>query len=212
MSIGTTVIVIIAAVLVIAAVFVALSRRPTLGGSNLRRRFGPEYDRTLARHDGDEAAATEELHERLRRHGDLKIRPLPAGAREQYTAQWAVIQEHFVESPAKAVAEADQLLARLVSERGYPAEEEYDEQVAALSVHQPRHVEAYRDTHSIARRAQDDQTSTEELRSSLLQARDLFEELVTAGPHTDGAPAHSRDAGKHRTGRFHLRAQHRGGA
>lgn len=212
MSIGTTIIVIVAAVLVIAAVIVALSRRPTLGGSNMRRHFGPEYDRTVARHDGDEAAATEELQKRLQRHGDLKPRPLPAGAREQYTAQWAVIQEHFVESPVKAVAEADQLLARLVSERGYPAEEEYDEQVAALSVHQPRHVEAYRDTHTIARRADGDQTSTEELRSSLLRARGLFEELVAAGSHPDGDPANSRDTAKHGAGRLNLRALHRGGA
>ncbi|MFG2351719.1 hypothetical protein [Streptomyces phaeochromogenes] len=56
-------------------------------------------------------------------------------ARCGYRAQWADVQEQFVESPQKAVTEADALLAGLARDRGFPDGEQFEEQFAALSVY-----------------------------------------------------------------------------
>ncbi|MER5971337.1 hypothetical protein ABT112_16630 [Streptomyces sp. NPDC002055] len=157
MSTGAIIILAVAAAVIVAL----LLAKPVLqsGGSGLRRRFGPEYDRAVARHDGDTKAAHKELSERLRRHGDLRVQPLAETAREQYVARWAGIQEQFVDSPAAAVTEADRLLGRLVRDRGFPADA-YDEQVDALSVHHAEQVGGYRRIHAAARRVTDGRTET----------------------------------------------------
>jgi hypothetical protein len=173
-------IVIVAAVAVVAAVLTLLSRRPQ-GGRTLRRRFGPEYDRAVARHDGDTKAAERDLAERVRQHGSLRERPLEPAAREEYVARWTAAQERFVDSPQEAVAEADQLLGELAGARGFPDGERYDEQFAALSVHHGPHVHGYRRVHRAARvRTPDDHSgNTEELREAMIEARVLFEDLVS---------------------------------
>ncbi|MEU9896047.1 hypothetical protein ACIBCS_01255 [Streptomyces phaeochromogenes] len=145
------------------------------GGRGLKRRFGPEYDRALARHDGDVRAAELELDERVRQHGSLRELPLSPEAREHYVTEWAAVQEQFVESPQKAVTEADALLARLAKDRGFPDSERFEEQVAALSVHHAYFVQGYRSMHRAAR----DQSGTEEMREAMVEARGLFEALVT---------------------------------
>ena len=127
-------IVIVAAVVVVAAAL-ALRARGGYGGRDLKRRFGPEYDRTLARHDGDAKAAERELTERVQRHGSLREKPLEPGRLEEFTARWTAVQEHFVDAPREAVAEADRLLAELAAVRGFPDGSHYEEQLAALSVH-----------------------------------------------------------------------------
>lgn len=172
-------IVIVAAVAVVAAALTLLARRPQ-GGRTLRRRFGPEYDRVVARHDGDARAAERDLAERVKRHGTLRQRPLDEAAREQYTARWTAAQERFVDSPQDAVAEADRLLAELAGERGFPDGERYDEQLEALSVHHGHRVHGYRRVHEAAyTRTPDDRAGTEELREAMIEARALFEELVS---------------------------------
>jgi hypothetical protein len=197
--------------------------RPGGTGSagGLRHRFGPEYDRTVARHGGDERAAREDLRERLKRHADLKARPLSAEQCEQYVARWTVIQERFVDSPAQAVSEADVLLARVLDDRGFHDED-------ALSVHHPRHMQGYREMRAAA--GAQTPPSTEELRAVLVQGRALFDDLIEAGPQdraartertadrteeADRADRTADEAGepKHRAAhRFHLRTPHRGGA
>ncbi|MFF3762680.1 hypothetical protein ACFYYR_01075 [Streptomyces sp. NPDC001922] len=218
MSTGAIIILAVAAAVIVAL----LLAKPVLqsSGSGLRRRFGPEYDRAVARHDGDTKAAHKELSERLRRHGDLRVQPLAEADREQYVARWAGIQEQFVDSPAAAVTEADRLLGRLIRDRGFPADA-YDEQVDALSVHHAEQVGGYRRIHAAARHVTDGRTETagrttepagpatatggrptetEELREALVGARALFEQLVTS---------HPRDhRGRNRTsGRFTTRGR-----
>ncbi|MFC8126862.1 hypothetical protein [Streptomyces sp. NPDC057302] len=171
---------VIIAVVVIAAaavLFVGL-RRTRGGGSGLKHRFGPEYDHTVARHDGDVRAAEQELRERVRLHGSVKSEPLPPGARERYVAQWAGVQEQFVESPQQAVTEADALLARLARDRGFPDGAHFDEQLAALSVHHAHSVHGYRSVHTAAR----GQGGTEEMREAMVEARRLFDSLVAEHP------------------------------
>ncbi|MFD5026477.1 hypothetical protein [Streptomyces sp. NPDC058373] len=176
-----TVVIIVAAVVVVAAAAYALTRRDTTG-SALKRRFGPEYDRAIARHNGDTAATQRELGDRVKRHGALKERPLPADSLARYEAEWAGVQRRFVDSPQQAMADAATLLARLAQERGYPGPEQYDEQVAALSVHHAHEVEGYRTVRLAARGG----GGTEELREALLAARSLYDVLTGGAGHVDG--------------------------
>ena len=203
-------IVIVAVVVAVAAVLTLRARGPRHGAS-LKRRFGPEYERAVTRHDGDTKAAERELSERVERHGSLQVRPLEPAERERYEARWTAAQERFVDAPREAVAEADRLIAELAGTRGFPAGEQYEEQVAALSVHHAHHVEGYRRVHRVAQAhpdgAHDGAAGTEDMREAMVEARALFEELVRPSRHDGGrragagertaAPATRRDG--HRT-------------
>ncbi|WP_369237073.1 hypothetical protein AB5J56_30435 [Streptomyces sp. R21] len=168
--------IVIIAVIVIMAVAVLTVGRGRIrdgGGRGLKHRFGTEYDRALADHDGDTKAAERELGERVKQHGSLQEQPLSREVRAQYRAQWADIQDQFVESPQKAVTAADALLAGLAKDRGFPGEQ-FGEQFAALSVHHAAHVQGYRGVHTAAR----GQGDTEEMREAMVGARSFFEALV----------------------------------
>ncbi|MFI2504930.1 hypothetical protein [Streptomyces sp. NPDC018972] len=186
--------IVIVAVAVVAAVLMSRARNPR-HGTGLKRRFGPEYDRAVARHDGDTKAAERELAERVERHGDLRVRSLEPAERERYEARWTAVQERFVDAPRDAVAEADRLIAELAAARGFPADGHYEDQLAALSVHHAHHVEGYRRVHRVAQAgangAHDGGAGTEEMREALVEARALFEELVRPSRH---------EAGRHRAG------------
>ncbi|MEY2249207.1 hypothetical protein [Streptomyces sp. BF23-18] len=198
MSTGVIIVlIIVAAVAVVAAALILLARRPP-GGRTLRRRFGPEYDRTVARHDGDTQAAERDLNERVKRHGALQARPLDPAARERYAAGWTAAQERFVDSPREAVAEADRLLGELAGARGFPDGDRYEEQVSALSVHHGHHVHGYRSVHraALARTGGNvngnGSADTEKLREAMLEARDLFDDLLTP-TREDSSPGRVRD-------------------
>jgi hypothetical protein len=212
-------IVIVAAVIAVAA-FLAVRARGSRTGRGLKSRFGPEYDRAVARHDGDVEAAERELGALVERHGGLHERPLEPAERERFEARWTAAQERFVDSPREAVAEADRLVAELAGARGYPDGTQYEEQVAALSVHHAHHVNGYRNVHHAARvgaggGAGDGRTpGTEDLRSAMVEARALFGELM-ADRHESGrhrAPAGSTDGRRTAGGQAHHRhGQHRQG-
>ncbi|WP_405731048.1 hypothetical protein OG607_32515 [Streptomyces sp. NBC_01537] len=217
--------IVIAAIIIVLALVVAvglgfvqppgIGKGSGTGPGGLRRRFGPEYERVVARHGGDKAAARKELQERLKRHGKIEFRPLTWQDRERYAAEWTGIQERFVDSPASAVGEAETLLDRLVQERGYP-DAQSGEQIDALSVHRPQHVQSYREIREAAAAGgqatdgEDSTASTEELRLALVRARGLFDDLVKPGPQDQqaakngAAPGKPGIPGKLRTGRIHL--------
>ncbi|MFE4633537.1 hypothetical protein ACFRJ1_09150 [Streptomyces sp. NPDC056773] len=187
-------VIIVAALVAATLVAVMVILVATLGhrriGRGLKRRFGPEYERLLTRHEGDTEAADRELGERLKQHGSVRERPLSSASREQYAAQWAGIEKRFVESPQEAVAEADALLARLASDRGFPVGGPFEEQLAALSVHHAKHVDGYRGLHG----AVHGRGSTEQNRRAVTGARNLFDALVAR---------HPADSGRHRPQRHH---------
>ncbi|MFD0314724.1 hypothetical protein [Streptomyces flavalbus] len=205
-------IVIVAALVIVAVAVRGLrSRGGGLGGTSLKRRFGPEYDRAVARHDGDAKAAERELAERLERHGDLRERPLEPAQRQQFEARWTAAQERFVDSPRDAVGEADRLLAELAAARGFPEGGQYEEQLAALSVHHAHHVHGYRRVHRVARTPVDgagNGAATEEMREAMVEARALFEDLVAPSRQdrrTGTGDRDGRTAAPARTGgRAHL--------
>ncbi|MFJ3925544.1 hypothetical protein [Streptomyces sp. NPDC090022] len=119
MSTATLVAIIVPCAVVLIAVGVALwfmARR-----RRLQRDFGPEYEQAV-RETGGRMAAERELRSREQRHDDLRIRELASEAGRQYAEAWTRVQEHFVDQPGGAVAQADELVTRLMRDRGYPTE------------------------------------------------------------------------------------------
>jgi hypothetical protein len=146
----------------------------------LRRRFGPEYDRVIAERDNRQEAERE-LRERERRHAELELRPLSAESRATYVAAWEEVQVRFVDSPSDAVRAGDELVTRLIAERGYPTGD-YDDQVAHLSVEHARTLGHYRDAHDIHLRNERGEATTEDLRQALVHYRELFADLLGDDP------------------------------
>ncbi|MET9731698.1 hypothetical protein ABZZ79_13885 [Streptomyces sp. NPDC006458] len=179
--------IVIGAVIVVAvAALLALRSGRSRGGRDLRRRFGPEYDRAVTRHDGDTKAAEQDLARRVERHGDLHTEPLDPARRERFQTRWAAAQERFVDAPREALSEADHLLGEAAEARGFPDTGHYDDQLSALSVHHARHVEGYRHVHRLAHAHDEPGSSgngaaTEEMRTAMIEARELFQDLVGAG-------------------------------
>ncbi|MFY1596081.1 hypothetical protein [Micromonospora sp. WMMD737] len=174
----TQIVVIVLVVLVIAAV--AVAARSYARRRALRSRFGPEYDRAVAEQDS-RTAAERELRERERRHAELTLTPLAPESRARYSAAWEELQVRFVDSPAETVGEADELVTRLIAERGYPTGE-FSDQIAHLSVEHARTLGHYRDAHDIHLRNSRGEASTEELRQAVVHYRALFADLLGEEP------------------------------
>ncbi|GHH39684.1 hypothetical protein FHS35_006705 [Streptomyces umbrinus] len=193
MSTGVIILLIVVAVALVAAVVArSVAARGAGGGRGLKRRFGPEYDRAVARHDGDAKAAERELEERVKRHGSLREQPLESSARERYLVRWTAVQEQFVDSPRDAVVEADRLIAEVAGARGFPDGAGFDEQLDALSVHHAHHVHGYRRVHRAAHAptagsGAGPAAGTEELREALVEARALFQDLTAPARGEDKA-------------------------
>jgi hypothetical protein len=146
----------------------------------LRDRFGPEYDRAVAEQDS-RFAAERELRERERRHAELGLNPLAPESREHYAREWGQVQAQFLDDPAAAVVAGDELVTRLVAERGYPTEN-FDDQLSYLSVEHATTLGHYRDAHDIYLRNERHEASTEELRQALVHYRALFADLLDVQP------------------------------
>jgi hypothetical protein len=186
-------IVIVAAVvvvLVVVAMAVATRARRT---RQLRQGFGPEYDRTVEA-AGGKREGEQELDERRKRHEALDLRPLSPAARSRYAEQWEATQVRFVDDPGGAVGEADALVQRVMSERGYPTDT-FEQRAADVSVEHPQLVERYRTARGIAKANERGEASTEDLRQSVRHYRALFEELLSSGGADEPL---SRDTGSDR--------------
>jgi hypothetical protein len=166
-----------AVVVVIIAVVVLLyvrKRRSTT--ADLRKKFGPEYDRAVRVH-GAGRKAEAKLEDREKRVEKLDIRDLDPIERERFLKQWESVQSRFVDSPKGAVAEGDDLVTSLMKVRGYPVSD-FDQRAADISVDHPRVVENYRSAHEVALRVGKNEATTEDLRTAMIHYRSLFEELV----------------------------------
>src|SRR6266566_10358 len=123
-------ILIIALVVVIGiVVWIMTQRRRT---ENLRKQFGPEYDRAVTE-QGDQRRAEAELAARQARVEQFHIRQLAPADRERYSATWRSTQARFVDEPAVAIAEADRLVAEVMHARGYPVGD-FEQRIADISV------------------------------------------------------------------------------
>ncbi len=175
-SLTPTQIAIIVAVVVVvigAIVIALLQKRRT---EKLRQHFGPEYDRAVA-DGGNKRVAESRLEERTERVKKFHIHALAAEDRARFTEQWDRVQARFVDAPAGAVAEADQLIGDLMATCGYPMGD-FEQRAADISVDHPVVTQNYRAAHDIAIRQAKGQASTEDLRRAMIHYRALFDELV----------------------------------
>ena len=171
--------IVIVAVIVIAVVVlvVASSANRRKRSERLKSDFGPEYERTLSE-AGDQKAAEKELVARERKRDKLDIRPLSSEALNEYTTRWGMVQTAFVDNPSSAVGEADRLVTEVMHSRGYPVEEDFEEQAAYVSVDHPTVVEHYRAAHGVHLAQRNVEVGTEDLRNAFVHYRKLFEKLL----------------------------------
>ena len=148
----------------------------TQRSKRLRTRFGPEYDYTVQR-EGDRRKAEADLAEREARVKRLSIRELSHHEREEFAGAWRRQQARFVDDPRSAVVEADALVNRVMTARGYPVAD-FDTQADFASVDHGRVIGNYREAHAIAERSRAGRASTEELRRAMICYRSLFEDLL----------------------------------
>ncbi|HET7433629.1 MAG TPA: hypothetical protein VFN10_02835 [Thermoanaerobaculia bacterium] len=163
------------AVIVAIALFARGARRSRTVA--LRDKFGNEYDHAV-NSAGSRKRAEQELLARQEEVSRSEIRPVQATHRERYLREWAKIEQHFVDRPTMAVAEADELVDEIMRTMGYPMGD-FEKHAAHLSVTHPRVVEHYRAGHKVIT-ATPGSTTTEDLRQSMLHYRALFHELVGA--------------------------------
>jgi hypothetical protein len=170
-------IVLLVLLVVVAAGALYLQQQKT---RQLRAHFGPEYERSV-REVGDRRRAEAELKGREERVAHLDIRPLASEDCAHFANAWRSVQALFVDDPERAIAEADRLVTEVMRKRGYPIAD-FEQRAADISVDHPRVVENYRAAYAIARRREQGQASTEDLRQAMVHYRTLFEDLLEAEP------------------------------
>lgn len=94
-----------------------------------------------------------------------RLRPLPAGAEDRYIESWRAVEARFVDAPAEAIREADDVVRRLMEERGHPMDER-------------KLPEDYRQARAIAFERRDGDSGTEELRRAMLHYQAAFDSLL----------------------------------
>jgi heme exporter protein D len=102
------------------------------------------------------------------------LRPPTADARERFRAEWRRVEEMFIDRPASAVVQAEELVSELVRTRG-------------VTLRHPRVAERYDAGHAVIDRHSRAKASTEDLRQALLHYRGIYEDLT--GERTDVATA-----------------------
>jgi hypothetical protein len=174
---GTTPIFVITAVVIVVAgaiVVYLLQKRRT---KRLRGQFGQgEYERAVTEGHGRRHAEAK-LEKREERVLSFHLRPLTSSDRARFFSSWTKVQAHFVDGPAIAVNEADQLLRDVMSTLGYPVSD-FDQCAADISVDHPQVIEDYRAAHDVALRQVNGQASTEDLRRAMIHYRALFQDMA----------------------------------
>jgi hypothetical protein len=173
MDTSTAIILAIVVILIGGAVAWIMMQRRT---GELRKRFGPEYDRVISER-GDARQAESELAARQKRVDRLDIHPIELAERERFTEAWRATQARFVDAPAEAIKDADRLVAEVMQARGYPVGD-FEQRAADVSVDHPIVVENYRAARAIALANERGETGTEDLRQAIVHYRALFEDLL----------------------------------
>lgn len=167
-------IVIVAIVVMVLAARVASSRRR----AHLQDKFGPEYDRAVGE-AGSRRKAEDELADRERRHSELELKPLSDAGRRRYLEEWQGVQQRFVDDPENAATQAEQLVGRVMTDRGYPVDKGRKASAEAVSVDHPDVVQRYRKgCDALEARSGDGEARTENLRKAMVDFRSVFETLL----------------------------------
>jgi len=195
-----TAIVIIVVLVLAALAGAAFALMQNRRRAELQHRFGPEYDRAV-----EEAPTRREAEHHLadvaQRRDELTIRELSGAERAGFRAEWDVVQARFVDQPGPAVDAAEQLVTRVMRERGYPVEA-FDERADLIAADHPDVVQHYRDAHSAHERHRTaGGIDTEDLRKSFVHYRALFGALVDDEPKRSATTtSDSASDGTRRTG------------
>ena len=104
------------------------------------------------------------------RRRSLALRPLSLEQRERFRADWERIEEMFVDRPASAVMQAEELVNELIRARG-------------ATLRHPRVAERYQSGRAVIDSHSRGKASTEDLRQALLHYRAIYEDLL--GERTD---------------------------
>jgi hypothetical protein len=180
--------VVILVVLVLGALVAVRLRRRSRSDA-LRRRFGPEYERLVAR-GGDPRDVESHLRELVTRRAELGIHALPADVRSRFGERWRAIQLRFVDDPAACLADADALVREVVVARGYPAVD-VSQRLALLSVDHPRLVETYRSAVRLHRRSdRSARPDLDDMRTAFRKYRTVFDELAGVSPRASHGRGH----------------------
>jgi hypothetical protein len=180
----TVFIVLLVSLLAAVAIAAVASRRHRVRRAELRRRFGPEYDRALQEY-GSAPRAERALEARTRRVNAFHFRDLNEPDRVRFATTWSRVQEHFIDDPSRAVREANELIKEVMIARGYPPND-FEQRVADLSVDHADVVQHYRAAHALADSNLEGRANTEELRQAVVHYRALFSELLRDPESTAG--------------------------
>lgn len=172
---------VVVAVVAIVVVMVAWAASSRIRRERLKTRFGPEYDRALAR-TRSPRKAEDMLLSRERRVAGLHIRPLTPADAEGFAEEWRQLQKRFVDEPDAVVSQADALVSDVLRARGYPVGD-FEQRVDDISVDHPEAVSHYRLARDLARNRARGEGSTEDLRQALVHYRALFDELLDLKSH-----------------------------
>jgi hypothetical protein len=160
-------------VIAIVAYLFAMKRRR----KELRREFGPEYQRAVDK-SGDVRSGESDLMARRDRRRELDIRELRPESRDNYRRSWEQIQARFVDDPAGVLGQADGLIIAVMGERGYPMDD-FEQRADDISVDHPDVVQHYRAGHAVSDKVgRGQEVSTEDLRKAFVHYRALFGVLV----------------------------------
>jgi len=168
---------IVIAVVLIAIIAIAVTLVRRRRSRRLREQFGPEYDHAV-RQRGNRTKAELELLNREKRVHSFTIKPLLPVARDRFAEEWSSIQRRFVDDPPVAVRDADSLVNRVMTERGYPMAD-FEQRAADVSVTYPAVVQNYRAARAIVVRYERNEVTTEDLRQAMVHFRSLFDELLS---------------------------------
>ena len=148
----------------------------------LQNRFGPEYELAVAA-DGRKGAE-EALERRLSEYGAVEHPGLAPSERETHTAEWRRAQFRFVDSPERAVREAEHIVVTVMEERGYSTE---DASVRAdvLSVDDAELANAYRAAHRAFVMADRGSARVDQLLGAFLVYREILEFLLARPQRED---------------------------
>ncbi|GLY31192.1 hypothetical protein [Kineosporia sp. NBRC 101731] len=162
--------------------------------SELKDRFGPEYERYLAGSD-NRTKAERRLAAIADRRDKLQIRDLSTEEKARFGTRWSAAQARFVDEPPAAVDDAETLINTVMKERGYPVDD-FATRSDMVMVDHAEIVQEYRSAHESHERHRSSGTlETEDLRQAFMHYRKLFHALVgTPEPASTTRPL---AAGKH---------------
>ena len=146
----------------------------------LKSEFGSEYERALRAADGRRPAEAT-LREREKRVESYELHPLDPAEARRFGERWRSLQAEFVDQPGMAVEQADNLLAEVMTARGY-ASATARERVEDVSVGHGDEAEEYRLARATAIRRRDGVATTEELRLAMLRYERVFDAVLGATP------------------------------